>query len=397
MNIRQHILIIGIAFTAATASAISPSEAADSILTKNKIIRSANYLRQAKDLEAKTYSNLPDPEIEGEYLVAPSGEENRWGVGINYELEWPGVYAARRKAAKMARESNYLDTRALIHDMRLEIYDELWAYLYADRRLTLLNKMSAATDSIRSLSEKAMRGGEMSRLDLSKIAIEQSRIKSMIANIENDRLSIKGRLTTLNGGEDCDSLLDAIDYDWAMTPLMDRENYHLYVIANDNSEILKVAKDELEAESRLGMSKAERLPGFKVGYAHAFEDGLHFNGANLGLSIPLFSSRNKVKAAKAMVNATKLNTEIVIENEISKVDALYDEIVSLDKSLETPTEIFSHTDYTDMLMKAYKGGELSLTEYLVELSWFYEAHLEYMELQYRRESKLNQIRFLSPQ
>lgn len=391
MNIRYHFLIISLALTATTAGAISPNEAADSILIKNKIILSANYLQQAKDLETKTYANLPDPEIEGEYLVAPAGEENRWGVGINYQLEWPGVYAARRKAAKMTRESNSLDTRALIYDKRLEIYDELWSYLYADRRLSLLSKMSSATDSIRSLSERAMKGGEMSRLDLSKIAIEQSRIKSMIANIENDRLSIKGRLTTLNGGENCDSLLDAIDYDWAMTPLMDRDYYRLSVIANDNSEVLKVAKEGIEAESNLAMAKAERLPGFKVGYAHAFEDGLHFNGANLGLSIPLFSSRNKVKSAKALVNATKLNSEIVLENEISKVDAIYDEIVSLDKALATPTEIFSHTNYTDMLMKAYKGGELSLTEYLIELSWFYEAHLEYMELQYRRESKLNQI------
>ena len=65
-----------------------------------------------------------------------------------------------------------------------------------------------------------------------------------------------------------------------------------------------------------------------------------------------------------------------------------------DKALKTPSDIFRSTDYTSMLMKAYKGGELSLTEYLRELSWFYEAHMDYLSLQYERERKANRLSLL---
>lgn len=391
MNLRYFFVFTLFSIISSSVSAITPRQAADSILNNNKILLSARNEQMAKDLDTRSMTNLPDPDIEGDYMVAPAGVDNRWGVGVNYEIEWPGVYSARKKTARYARESNRMNVMALEHDTHMDILDAIWAYLYAERRLDLLRNVSSATDSVRELSDKALKGGEISRLDQSKIAIEQSRIQSLIANVENELVNAKGRLKVLNGGDSCDKLLDSIDYDWIMTPLNDVSYYMLSVLANNKPDVLKAAVDEMNADAQLKLAKAERFPGFKVGYAHEYEDGMHFNGANIGISVPIFSSRNKVKAAKALNNAAKLNAEVVVQNEAFKVAAIYEEIIALDKALAVPTQIFKNTDYADMLMKAYKGGELSLTEYLLELSWFYEAHLEFMDLQYQRESKLNQI------
>lgn len=124
-----------------------------------------------------------------------------------------------------------------------------------------------------------------------------------------------------------------------------------------------------------------------MGYAHEFEEGAHFNGASLGVSVPLFSSRHKVKAAEAAKAAAEFAMIVEADRTEAQVTALYNEVAALDEALKDPDEIFSATDYTSLLLKAYKGGELSITDYLRDLSWFYEAHMEYLELRCQRQRK----------
>jgi len=381
----RYFTLFALSVLTATASAITPLEATDAILGRNGDRLMAEVTKNAKDTETLGIANAPDPEIEADYKVAPSGVENRWGVGIGYELEWPGVYGARRNAGAAMRNANAAEANAAIYAKRLEILSEIWSYIYADRRLDMMRKVAVSTDSIHAIAVRANRGGEMSRLDLSKIAIEQSRIRSIIAGIEAEKLSTEGNLQTLNGGQSCKALLASIDKDLHLTPLASLDSY-LSTISK-NPELMKAVSEFDVAQRNLSVVKSEVLPDFKIGYSHEFEDGTHFNGANLGVSIPIFSSRNKVKAAEAAKAAAEFQMTVATDKLESQVTSLYNEIIALDKALQTSDEIFNSTDYTTLLMKAYKGGELSLTDYLRELSWFYEAHLEHMDLQYQRESK----------
>lgn len=371
------------------AHAVTPEEAADRILeysSDRSLILSDNY---AKDMETLGMSNAPDPQIEGDYLVAPVGEDNRWGIGIGYDFEWPGAYSARSNLGGAMRDANAAEAQAAIFEKKAEILNLIWAWLYADRRLKLMNKVAVANDSIRDVAQRAAKGGELSRLDISKIDIEHSRIYTIIAGIENEKLSAEGDLNILCPGKHCREILNTISCDWHITPLSHPDYYK--ECAKKNPEMVKAICNVNVAEKNIAVAKAERLPGFSVGYSHEYEDGIHFNGGSLGISIPLFSSRHKVKAAEAAKTAAEMeqnNTALRLESEVI---ALYNEVVALDKAIATPDAVFKNTDYADMLLKAYRGGELSLTEYLTELSWFYEAHLEYMDMQYQRESKLARL------
>ncbi|MDE6340992.1 MAG: TolC family protein, partial [Muribaculaceae bacterium] len=103
---------------------------------------------------------------------------------------------------------------------------------------------------------------------------------------------------------------------------------------------------------------------------------------------PLFSNRGKVKAAKATQAVAEYQMTVTTDKLESDISALYEEVKLIDETLKTPKEVFSNTDYNSLLLKAYKGGELSLTSYLQERAWFYETHLDYLELQYQREQKM---------
>jgi len=387
MKFRYVYLFSLFVLAVAEMSAITPREAADAIVGRNGQRLQALVVRDAKDLESYTIANAPDPEIEGGYKVAPSGVEDRWDVGISYGVEWPGVYGARRKVGKATREANAAEEDAVVYAKRIEIIQKICEWMHTARRLDLMRNIAAATDSLETLTERGMRGGQMSRLDFSKISIEKGKVDMMIADIEAEKISLEGDLTTLNGGYSCIALLESIDLTPEKTSLLPLQEYLDGVKANP---IFRQAAAGLRiAEGNVKVAKAEGLPGFSLGYAHDYEDGYHFNGANLGVSIPLFSNRGKVKAAKASKAAAEFQMTVAADEAESEIRSLYDEICALDKALRVLEEVFSSTDYTSLLMKSYNGGEISLTEYLQELAWFQEAHLDFLQLQSRREQAMH--------
>lgn len=370
----------------AGAYAITPQEAANSILSRNGDRLQIAVEQNAKDLETRTLANAPDPSLEGDYMIMPEGVDNRWSVGIGYEIEWPGVYKSRRELGKAMRDANAAEADAGVYNKYIEILKEIGTYLYAERRIDMMRHIQSATDSLYTASVKAKEGGQMSRLNLSKITLEQGRVNALIANLEAEKNGSEGNLKTLNGGYDCTALLKSIDREWVMTPTHSLEEY--LDEARTNPELKKALTDLEVADRNIGVAKAEGLPNLAIGYHHDFEDAMHFNGATLGVSLPLFANRGKVKAAKAVKAVAEYQVTVMTDKVESEITALYEEVQIIDQSLKVPMEVFASTDYNTLLLKAYRGGELSLTDYLQERSWFSEAHLDLLELQYQREQRM---------
>ncbi len=386
MNKRYCIALMPAVLATAGAFAITPQEAAKAILSRNGDRLQIAIEQNAKDLETKTIANAPDPSIEGDYMVMPEGVDNRWNVGIGYEMEWPGVYKSRRDLGKAMREANAAEADAGVYAKYIEILKEIGTYLYAERRIEMMRHIQSATDSLHAASVRANKGGQMSRLDLSKITLEQGRVNTLIANLEAEKNGSEGNLKTLNGGYDCTALLNNIDRTWEMTPTHSLEQY--LEEARTNPDLKKAIADLEVAERNIGVAKAEGLPNLSIGYHHDFEDAMHFNGATLGVSIPLFANRGKVKAAKAAKAVAEYQVNVTTDKVESEITALYEEVQLIDQALKVPLEVFGTTDYNTLLLKAYRGGELSLTDYLQERSWFSEAHLDLLELQYQREQRM---------
>lgn len=386
MNIKTVSMALLTAISATDAYSITPQEAAQAILGRNGDRLQIAVEQNAKDLETRTLDNPPDPSLEGDYMIMPEGVDNRWSVGIGYEMEWPGVYRSRRNLGKALRDANAADADAGVYQKYIEILKEIGTYLYAERRIDMMRNIQTATDSLYKAALKATQGGQMSRLDLSKITLEQGRVNTVISNLEAEKSGSEGNLKTLNGGYDCTMLLNNIDRDWIMTPTHTLDEY--LQEAKGNPELQKALADLEVADRSVSVAKAEGLPNISVGYHHDFEDAMHFNGATLGVSIPLFSNRGKVKAAKAAKAVAEYQVTVTTDRVESEITSLYDEVQLIDKALKVPMEVFISTDYNTLLLKAYRGGELSLTDYLQERSWFSEAHLDLLELQYQREQRM---------
>lgn len=201
-SIIYHLSAILLTLASFTSSrAESPENVALRILESDPSMQSLYLDNEALKEALKTEANLPDPEIEGEYLFAPAGETNRWGAGLSWGLEWPGVYSARRNvnAGKiMVAEAgaNMIKRERLIEIKRL-----LLDYVLQEKQLELLKNVNSVNDSIMTLAANAERGGEMTKIDLNKLKLERASLNSQIAEIMSGREETVSSLSSIYGGD----------------------------------------------------------------------------------------------------------------------------------------------------------------------------------------------------
>lgn len=347
------------------------------ILTESPNYKSQDFSLQAAQLDLATSSNLPDPELKGEYLVLPSDVDNRWTAELSWGVEWPGVYNARSNEAKSQLNVAQLATTAKRLEQLYEIKLLLIDYVECSLKLKLLDTLNQNNDSIFHLAEQASRGGEMTVLDLNKVKLEYANIRSARALLIDQQAQIITELSqTL--GKDCSPMIEDMDCDFPPADIPTQEQ--ISAICEAAPEILSVLAEAESARKAKSVAKMEALPSISLGYKHAFEDGMHFNGATFGISLPIFSSRGKQKA----VNASIAEAEFTAEAKAAEIEAELLEtrkrLVLLEQQINEISPLIENADYNSALLKAYKGGVLTLIEYISDRNYFTTAALELASL-----------------
>ena len=104
------------------------------------------------------------------------------------------------------------------------------------------------------------------------------------------------------------------------------------------------------------------------------------NGFLIGGSIPLFSSKNKVKTAKARHTEARMRqTEAAIKAE-SSARALIDKMGRLDAAMKA-YDVPLMRQTLSLLRTAVENGQISVTDYYVEADNVYRNLLAYMDVE----------------
>ena len=358
---------------------LSIDETALKILLESPGFQAEIYSFKSLEADLKTSSNLPDPEIGGEYLVMPQDVDNRWTAEISWGLEWPGVYGAKGREAKSKMNSADKAIYAQRIDKLTEIKDLLLDYILCRQKCGLLDELNKNNQKIYELSEAQARSQEMTILDLNKVKIEYSNIKSALAALYAEEAEITANLSEIYG-ENCRNILKKMDCRFPEI-YIPTDIDMTQIKSNSPSFQTALAEAETARQSKK-VSKMEALPSLSIGYKHQFEDGMHFNGATLGISIPIFSSRGKQKAANAQILEADYKVEttgVSIETEIS---SLINRIKLLKQQIEEISPYVENVDYNTILVRAYEEGLLSLLDYISERNYFTNAAVEFVTLRH---------------
>ena len=124
------------------------------------------------------------------------------------------------------------------------------------------------------------------------------------------------------------------------------------------------------------------LPKLELGYQYTNELGDGFNGVTVGASIPLFSNKRKVAAAKAEAITNELNRNTYRNDVEAQLKADYAQAVALKSQLTQYFDIIADDNNFTVLRKALDGGQITLLNYLLELRYFLDAKNKYLDLEH---------------
>jgi outer membrane protein TolC len=185
------------------------------------------------------------------------------------------------------------------------------------------------------------------------------------------------RLSGLNGGIPLE-LKDTL-YPAALIPA-DFEAW--YSRAEGLHPHLQWLEQESEiSRKEIGLASSLALPGFNAGYMSEKITGEQFSGITAGITIPLWAGKNQVKHArlknKAVLEAGAAE-RISVKHELR---AKYDQASELRNILDDYRVNLLKLDNSALALKALNLGEISLIEYLMELTIWYDSRARALELE----------------
>jgi outer membrane protein TolC len=377
----KAILLISIACVLFT-STLFAQQSSDAVVVeieKNNTTLAA--LRQhvgAEKLGNRTGIYLDNPEVGFNYLWGdPSAIGSRKDFSITQSFDFPTAYGYKCQISNMKDEQLELEYEkermSILLQARLICVD----LVYCNALKAEVSKRKQDAQSIATAYQKKFELGETNLLEYNKAQLNLLNADNELESITLERSELLSELANLNGG----TTIDFIDSVFQKSIIVaDFEQW--YVQAEQNNPLLSWIKQEISiSQKEVNLNKALSLPKIQAGYMSEKVVGEGFKGISLGLSIPLGENKNRVKYARA-------NTEALqgIENDrklqyYNRLKLLHDKASGLQQTTFDYRLNLQKFDNSVLLQKAFDKNEISLIDYMLERSIYYESVDKLLDLE----------------
>ncbi|MDR1884123.1 MAG: TolC family protein [Prevotella sp.] len=324
----------------------------------------------------RTGINMANPEIESGYLWgSPGGEGNRTDLNISQTFDFPTVYRYRSQVANGKNKQVDLacdrQRRDILQQARILCVELTFRTKEKEQLAERLKHAKELSDAYTKRFDK----GDIDILKRNKTKLDLLNTEKLyqINGIEINTL--RAKLQQLNGGEPLEYAFNSYpDY---LFPLDFAEWFGK---VKENNPSLRLAEQEVAlSKKQEQLARALNLPRITAGYTSERVSGATLQGFTIGVSIPLWEGKNTVKHQKARTAALQMqqaDTRLQFQNTLKN---RYDKAYGLSVLLNEYQEILNVADNRDLLKKALDKGQLSLIDYLLELSVYYETLGKYIE------------------
>ena len=359
---------------AALAIQMNADALSTQILQNNESLQAARLSLTGDELTLRTEGNLPDPEVEMEIMATPIATVE---LTATESIEWPGVYHMRRNARRHRIDAMHY----LYKSKRMEVLKEA-RLAYADlvslnNKLQRRRQLLAVVDSIlKSISKAELRQG-FTVLDVSKLKIETFDIASDISSMEIQREVVIVDLMQMNGGKPLDGVdLSSVSYPMDVMPV------DHYVAAYYDSPEYQAVLSGLQADAcDVKADKRSWLPNITFGYKFVYDGYDPGHGAVVGLSIPIFSNRGKVKASRAVQLSNDYAKTALSRKGEADIRSRYDELTRLRQSIADYRLRLNYQEVKRYLDQALESKTITIVDYLAEYQYILNAFLKLDDMQ----------------
>lgn len=342
----------------------------------------------AQMLGNRTGITLPDPEAEFNYLWGnPSLIGNRTDFSVTQSFDFPTAYHHRREIAGMQNRNAELRYKAQRIRLLLEAKQTCIELVYQN---ALVKEYSVRLDHARQIAESyrlRLEQGDANLLGYNKARLNLTAVDAQLAKAEAERERLLSELKRLNGGNEPISLPDH----FLPSPLpTDFETW--YSEAENRNPLLQYVKGEVNiVRAEVKLNRALLLPKFTTGYMSETVVGEQFRGITLGISLPLWENRSRLRETEARIKSSEAQLEDSRLQFYNQLQGLYRKASILRGHALELRQAVADSRNNGLLNKALESGEISLLEYLLELEYYYDAVEQALEVERDYELALAEL------
>jgi len=341
-----------------------------SIEENNTTLKALRETAESQKLENRTGIYLSNPEVGFNYLWGnPVDIGNRTDFSVTQTFDIPTITGMKSKVANEKNDLVEWQYKADRMNIMLEAKLYCIELVYYNALKKELDIRLEHAKTIAESYEKRLATGDANKLEYNKVQLNLSTVQGEISRIEVERNALLSQLKRLNGGNDV--TFDDSLFSQTQLPL----NFDdWFVNAEQKNPVLAYIKQEIEVSKRqVSVSKAMGLPTFSAGYMSEKVVGQRFQGVSVGVSIPLWENKNRVKQAKAAVRAAESREADGKQQFHSNLQIQFNRAIGLQNTAQSYRKSLLTANSTDLLKKALDAGEISLLDYMVEIGLYYET------------------------
>jgi outer membrane protein TolC len=328
-----------------------------------------------KSTEAEKFRNqtgiyLQNPEAGFNYLWGnPAAMGNRTDISIKQSFDFPTAYGYRRQIADSRNLQSDLEyqqqRREILYAARILCTDIMYANAVNEEYGKRLLHAQSLADAFQVMYEK----GEVSILEHNKAQLNLLNLKKEAEARNIERTAYLKQLAALNGG-----IAIELNEKSFQARILPSDFDQWYSTAEKNNPALLWLKQEIEVtRQQEKLNRAMGLPKASAGYMSEKVVGEHFQGISVGVSIPLWENKNTVKYAQAQTLALQsIETDRKLQF-YNQLKIQFERAASLQQTVNEYRQALNSSNNAELLKKALDQGEIPLINYLMELSFTYQA------------------------
>lgn len=347
-------------------------------IEKNNLqLQAARKLKEQRSLKAHT-DIYPMP-LSVNYGYFPDNNtvvDQKQTLNITQTLHWPGAYGDMKKLAGSQTELAELFYEKQRQDILLQAQKQLIQLIFSKKRLERLEKRVQDAKQRVEATEKKVEAGDANVLELNKSKFHHLRMKRAFNKIKIEHDETMQQLTKLNGGKrlEISKMGYPVFRDLRLDSLISEKK-------EESPSIMIADKNKAQSKSMVELERSLNLPNLTFGYGSETVGNSSFKGMLVGFNIPLWSNKNKVKAAKANFQ----HAEIEVQNKLleleSRTKKQYQTYLSLKEDLKEYRSALDNIQSIRLLKKSVDLGKISLIDYFREIQYYYKIYDEYLQLE----------------
>lgn len=383
----RTIIIAAIALAAtANIKAQDINAVLKSIEQNNVELKALQKGNEAAGIEIKSQNTLEDLSIE----YSPFFQSKVSGIAsselvITQGFDFPTLYGARKKAGKLQRNVLDMQYQTARRDILLNAKKLCLDIINYNKQKQLLQERRKNADELLAMFKVKFDNGEATSLELNKIKLDRMNLETELVQADTKHANALQQLQALNGGLPIEVNMT----EYPAVPADNDQTIYEKAVATDWN-VRTAQASVLAAEQDVKVNKQSWIPKLEIGYRRNTDGDMASNGFLVGGSIPLFSSKNKVKIAKARQSEAVMQHANARINAENSARALVNQMKQLKASVDA-YDVPLMRQTLKLLRTAVENGEISVTDYYVEAESIYKNMTTYMDIERQYQDVVTEI------